>query len=236
MSIHQSHTIQGAEYQTIDSNVCGSQFMQLGFEQFVDNRSRANIKRFKKLIEQAPDAFFSHDLQGKLIEVNEQTCRQLGYQRDEILGLNAKNIQRGIAPELAKSLWQKVMNGETVLTEDILQRKDGSTFPAEVKIGLYKDGNVMEIFGFFRDITERRRLEEERETLITELQKALAEVKTLRGIIPICSYCKKIRDGKGYWEQVEEYLSKQTDAKFTHGICSGCHQKEIEKYRLNNKD
>ncbi len=59
-----------------------------------------------------------------------------------------------------------------------------------------------------------------------DLQQALAEVKTLTGLLPICAGCKKIRDDKGYWNEVETYVSEHTDAKFTHGICPTC----IAKY------
>lgn len=71
----------------------------------------------------------------------------------------------------------------------------------------------------------RRQAEEEKDSLINELQKALDEVKTLRGIIPICASCKKIRDGKGFWRQVEDYISFHSDVVFSHGICQDCAQK-----------
>jgi len=67
-------------------------------------------------------------------------------------------------------------------------------------------------------------LEEERR----RLQQALDEIRTLRGILPICAYCKKIRDDKGYWSQVEKYVSDHTEAKFTHGICPTCFEKEMK--------
>ena len=73
---------------------------------------------------------------------------------------------------------------------------------------------------------ERIRAEQEREKLIGELKTALAEVKTLSGLIPICAGCKKIRDGQDYWHQVESYIAKHTDATFTHGFCPEC----IKKY------
>ena len=57
---------------------------------------------------------------------------------------------------------------------------------------------------------------------ITELQDALAHIRTLQGILPICSFCKKIRDDKGYWSQVEVYLMNHSDADFSHGICPEC--------------
>ena len=57
---------------------------------------------------------------------------------------------------------------------------------------------------------------------VNQLEKSLSEVKTLKGIVPICSYCKKIRDDQGYWAQVESYVSEHTDADFSHGICPEC--------------
>jgi PAS domain S-box-containing protein len=74
----------------------------------------------------------------------------------------------------------------------------------------------------FDDITESRKNEEEREKLYHELKDALAKVKVLSGMLPICASCKKIRDDKGYWSQVETYLSKHTDTVFSHSICPEC--------------
>lgn len=73
-----------------------------------------------------------------------------------------------------------------------------------------------------RLIEEKRRAEEERERLIVELQQALAKVRTLRGLLPICASCKKIRDDQGYWQQVEVYVESHSEAEFTHGICPEC--------------
>lgn len=65
-------------------------------------------------------------------------------------------------------------------------------------------------------------LQEALETKVTELRESLEHIKTLRGLIPICMYCKKIRDDTGYWDQVEVYVCKHTEAAFSHGICPGC--------------
>jgi DNA-binding response OmpR family regulator len=75
-----------------------------------------------------------------------------------------------------------------------------------------------------------RRKEEEQRGLISELQKALAEIRTLKGLIPICSCCKKIRDDKGYWNQLEIYISEHTDAVFTHAICPNCAERLYPEY------
>jgi hypothetical protein len=78
-------------------------------------------------------------------------------------------------------------------------------------------------------ILRQKRTEEEREKLIRELKEALAKVKQLSGMLPICASCKKIRDDKGYWSGVETYISKHTDTVFSHGICPECEKKEYEE-------
>ena len=64
--------------------------------------------------------------------------------------------------------------------------------------------------------------ERERDLVIARLREALAQVKALSGILPICASCKKIRDDEGYWTQIETYLKSRTDAQFTHGLCPDC--------------
>ncbi len=84
------------------------------------------------------------------------------------------------------------------------------------------------------ELRKRKIAEEERERLIAELSSALAEIKTLRGIIPICSHCKKIRDDKGYWNQIELYIRDHSEAEFSHGICPDCEEKLYPDY-VNRK-
>jgi len=73
-----------------------------------------------------------------------------------------------------------------------------------------------------QDIERRKQTEKEKERLIAQLQKALNEVKTLSGLIPICAQCKKVRDDKGYWSQIESYIHERSDADFSHSICPTC--------------
>jgi CHASE3 domain sensor protein len=76
-----------------------------------------------------------------------------------------------------------------------------------------------------REMARRRRAENEQRELIDKLQKALAEVRTLSGLIPICGWCKSVRNDTGYWQSVEQYVRAHTDATFTHGICPSCQEK-----------
>lgn len=83
-------------------------------------------------------------------------------------------------------------------------------------------GNLLAIEGIASDITERKMEEMERNQLIRELKKALAEVKVLSGLLPICSFCKKVRDDQGYWKQIELYITEHSELFFTHGLCPDC--------------
>ena len=87
------------------------------------------------------------------------------------------------------------------------------------------DASWSVIYSVARDITEQKEAEEERERLVRELQTALAEVKSLQAILPLCSYCRKIRDDEDYWHSVESYVSKHTGTQFSHGICPDCYAK-----------
>ena len=91
-------------------------------------------------------------------------------------------------------------------------------------------GRPVTLLGPVQDVTERKKSEEERERLITELQTALEEVKTLRGIIPICSFCKKIRDDQGFWSQVEGYVEEHSEAIFSHSLCPECLREHYPDY------
>ena len=80
------------------------------------------------------------------------------------------------------------------------------------------------IIGMYYGILKAEKIA--REELIINLQNALADVKTLSGMLPICAWCKKIRDDEGYWQKIEAYLRSHSDLDFTHGICNDCAKKE----------
>ena len=83
------------------------------------------------------------------------------------------------------------------------------------------------IYSVARDITRRKEAEREREQMLQELQAALAEVRDLRKILPICSYCKNVRDDANYWQTVETYISEHTNTRFSHGVCPACYEKVV---------
>jgi len=118
--------------------------------------------------------------------------------------------------------------GKVQKNESYVLRKDGKLiFIEENNVLIYNEQKeIIAAFSNIQDITERKTNEEEREKLLVELQKSLEEIKTLKGIIPICMHCKGIRDDKRSWTQLEKFITEHSDAQFSHGICEKC----LEKY------
>lgn len=87
-------------------------------------------------------------------------------------------------------------------------------------------------------IKERKKAEKAKERLIVKLQNAIFEIKTLKGIVPICARCKKIRDDQGYWNLLESNIEDHSDASFSHGVCPECAEQMYgkEKWYLKMKN
>ncbi len=94
-------------------------------------------------------------------------------------------------------------------------------------------GEIVLVVETLQDITEQKRAERERELLIAKLQDALSEIKTLQGLLPICASCKKIRDDRGQWNELEAYISERSQAQFSHGLCPQCIKKLYPGYLEN---
>jgi len=122
---------------------------------------------------------------------------------------------------------QRIMNGEHEYIAETKKESHNQTryFILTARPFLDGDNKVRGIIESFQDITERKRLEDEKGVLINELQGSLNKVKLLSGFLPICASCKKIRDDQGYWKQIESYIRDHSEAEFSHGICPDCARK-----------
>ena len=187
-------------------------------------------RRFHSVVQTAKDAIILADASGNIIAWNRAAQTIFGYREEEVMGQPLTMVM----PERYRDAHRKGMarlqaGGEAHVIGTTVElhglRKDGSEFPLELSIGTWQATDGPFYSGIIRDITERKRAEEERERLIRELQEAMAEIKVLDGLLPICATCKKIRDDKGYWKQLEDYISDHSKATFTHGICADCARK-----------
>lgn len=163
--------------------------------------------------------------QGRLAECNDAYARLQGAARaGDIAGARMSEITARLPGDDAALVRAFVRAGcRTAEGEFQTVSAAGETRWVAANItGIVADGRLARAWGVERDITGRKRAAEERERLIAELQQALAEVKTLSGLLPICASCKKIRDDGGYWRQVESYFQAHSDVSFSHGICPDC--------------
>lgn len=186
-------------------------------------RSRAS---FQQLFEEAPIGMAMIGADSSFAKVNRALCEMMGYSKDE---MNDVSFERFVHPddlEVHLTAAQEFFQNErsSFKREARYLQKSGDSIWGSLTVERIEDSNGQMIFvlGMLEDISERRRAVEERERIIDELKVALANVKTLRGLIPICASCKKIRDDKGYWSQVEVYVRDRSDAEFSHGMCPDC--------------
>lgn len=180
--------------------------------------------KFAKAFHASPQAvIMSRFEDGRVLEVNPGFARIFGYGQDEVRGRTSTEL----------GIWSSSADRDQVMDHI---RRDGRVDNLAVTWhrrdggpvhGLYS-GAVVDLDGtpclisVVTDITAQLREQRERERLLAEREKALAEVRVLSGLLPICSSCKKIRDDKGYWNQIETYIHEHSGAEFTHGMCPDC--------------
>lgn len=179
------------------------------------------------IVEGTDDAICSRDMDGTILSWNSAAERMYGYTAKEVIG---KSISIIVPPNRLNELTEileKLKRGERIAGMETTRiHKDGHSVEVAMTISPIKDdeNHVIGASIIARDITERKRLEQERLALIEQLQKAMSEVKQLSGLLPICASCKRIRDEKGGWQQVEVYVHAHSQADFTHSICPDCTQ------------
>ncbi|MDD5207856.1 MAG: PAS domain-containing protein [Elusimicrobiales bacterium] len=176
-------------------------------------KANDDLALFRKLLETSNDAIFIVNPEdGSFLDFNETACRRLGYRRDTLLRMGVPDIQSTVPSHGDwEKLRGKIKASGHLFIEGRHIRADGTSFPVEISATHSVVDGSEYFYASARDITERKRLEE-----------AMQEADALRGLIPICAKCKKIRDDKGFWEKVEVYLEKHSGARFTHGLCKEC--------------
>ena len=190
------------------------------------------------IVESSEDAIIGKMLDGTILSWNAGAEKMFGYTAEEVRGKSISMLVPPYRPDEFSGLYEKIKRGEGVdWFETVRRKKDGTVIDVALTLSPIKDpaGKVIGISAIERDITAQKREEEERVRLIGELTEALGNIKTLRGLLPICASCKKIRDDRGYWQKVESYISDHTQAEFTHGICPDCLRRLYPEYTVGGK-
>ncbi|MHB8836493.1 MAG: PAS domain S-box protein [Candidatus Methylomirabilia bacterium] len=185
---------------------------------------RASENRYRELFDAASDGIYKTDARGVFTSMNRAGARIFGHESpEEVIGRPALEYWRD--PKDRERLRADLEREKSVTSWGIAARKKNGEFlelETSSRILEGDDGAFLGIEGVLRDVTQRVKAEAERELILAQLQEAAANVKTLSGLLPICAGCKKIRDDQGSWSQVETYIRKHSEAKFTHGLCPDC--------------
>lgn len=180
------------------------------------------------IVESADDAIISKDLNGVIQSWNPGAERIFGYTATEMIG---QPILRLVPPGLEDeevTILARLRAGERIIGHATKRRrKDGALVPVSLTISPVRnhEGQIIGASKIARDITAELEASDAQKALIRRLQDALAEIRTLRSLLPICMHCKKIRDDRGAWSRFEIYLSSHANFDFTHGICPECLQR-----------
>jgi len=208
---------------------------------FTDRELRASIQLAlcrrdrARSVREVEDRFFTNsidmlchlDFNGHFKLLSPSWERTLGFTREELM--SRPFIEFVHPDDRERTLQQNAAvraGGQALVFENRYRCKDGTY--RWLLWNATPDSPEHVIYSVARDITAAKQAQEEREQLVRELQTALAEVNSLREILPICSYCKKVRDDANYWHTVENYISLHTSTLFSHGICPSCMASEVD--------
>lgn len=175
------------------------------------------------------DLFCFLGFDGRFRRLNAAWERTLGFSLNELMSrpfiefVHPDDRERTLAQNAAVR-----GGGQAILFENRYLHKDGSFRWLLWNATPHPDERV--IYSAARDITARKEAEAERTRLVEKLSASLAEVRTLQAILPICSYCRRIRDDGDYWHTVEAYIRTHTDSRFSHSICPTCMEREVEPH------
>ena len=192
-------------------------------------RARAHAESAAKylaaIVESSDDAIYGVKLDGTVVSWNRAAERIYGFRAGEIIGRNISILYPDERLDELIDTMERIKRGDHVgRSETSRVCKGGRLVPVSVTVSPMKngDGKISGASVIARDITTRKREDQERIRLIQELTDALGRARILAGLLPICANCKRIRNDHGYWQQVESYISEHSDAVFTHGMCPDC--------------
>jgi PAS domain S-box-containing protein len=193
-----------------------------------DKALQASEERFRLLAERSQDLIFRMSLvEGRYEYISPAVLEMTGYSPEEYYD-DPFLIRRVIHPDWRDYFfreWDNLVQGNMPSSYEYrIMRRTGEERWFHQRNVLIRDSSGLPtaLEGIVTDITERREAEEERERLILELRATLKKVKLLSGLIPVCASCKRIRNDKGYWEQIEAYIRDHSEADFSHAICPEC--------------
>ena len=200
------------------------------FAQYAHNRCKKNEEKLEQayaeleqIFNTAADGMVVIDPNFNVIKMNDTSLKMMGISREESLGKKCYHVFPGPECHTSQCPLHQILRGNPMVEQQVEKvTKDGTKIPCLLTAVPFKDpkGRVTGIVENFRDISVWVQAQKEKEKLQERLEEALA--KALSGFLPICASCKRIRDEKGQWIQVENYIKSHTEAVPSHSICPDC--------------
>lgn len=178
-----------------------------------------------------------HDNDFTIMRCNKAFAEALGSKPSELVGSKCYEVLHGTDEPVDGCPHRECINSDAPVIREVVPTA-GSDKIFQVSCSPFHgdDGGLLGTVHIARDISAIKAIEEEKELLLAELQEAMAKVKVLSGLLPICSYCKNIRDDDGYWREIESFIHKHSEAKFSHGICPDCLERVYREEGIASDD
>jgi PAS domain S-box-containing protein len=180
------------------------------------------------IVDSTGEAILSQNMDGIITTWNAGARQLFGYTEAEAVGRSVLILVPESLRAATLIIFENLRSGKSIEhLETVRVRKDGVAVDVYLTISPIKgaDGRLMGASSIAYDITERKKIEDERTKMIKQLNETLSKVRTLSGLLPICASCKKIRDDHGYWQKLETFVHEHSNAEFSHSICPDCMEK-----------
>jgi PAS domain S-box-containing protein len=201
-------------------------------------RAEGAMQFLAAIVESSVDAIYGKSLEGIIVSWNPAAEVLFGYSAEEIIGRSYAML----FPQHRRSEMMDIQAGVRrgdIFGEQETERlhKSGRILPVMVTVSPVKNiaGEIIGASSITRDISRQKQAEFERQQLIQSLMATSKQIRTLTGLLPMCATCKRIRDDKGYWQQVEAYISQHSEVTFSHSICPACAEQYEREFALRNK-
>ena len=183
------------------------------------------VEEWAAIFDLMSDGVSIHDKEFTILNANLALCRMVNKTREEIIGQKCYRIFHGTDAPIGDCVFEKTCETRGHTTSELFEPWINAWISVTSSPILDEARTCTRTIHIVRDVTDRKKAEEERDLLMIEHMEALSLANTLKSLLPICAGCKKIRRDDGIWEPIDTYIHNKTGTEFSHGLCPSCVKK-----------